>query len=89
MPILKVFIQTSTTDSKGRVLAKPLTSATLLYDGRPFPEFGSAQFEFSVDLADPFGKPTFNLRSDGKIEEADVTTHSKGVTFPHGDNRST
>lgn len=82
MPILKVFLQTTTTDSKGRVLSKPITSATLVYDGRPFPEFGSAHFEFSVDLADPFSKPVWNVRSDGKIEETDVTQH-KGA-LPNG-----
>ena len=89
MPTLEVFVETRTTDSRGRGLSRPVTNATLLYDGRPFPEFGSAQFEFSVDLADPFSKPTYNLRSDGKIEETDTTNHSKGVTFSNGDIGST
>ena len=78
MPVLKVFLETRTTDSLGRGLSRPITTATLLYDGKPFPEFGSAQFEFSIDLADPFAKPVWNCRSDGKIERTEVST-SKGA----------
>lgn len=89
MPTLKVFIETRTTDSRGRGLAQPITTASILYDGKPFPEFGSAQFEFSVELADPFNRPpVWNLRSDGKIEKTDVTEHSKGVLFPNGKRHS-
>lgn len=83
MPTLKVFIETRTTDSRGRGLSQPITTASILYDGKPFPEFGSAQFEFSVELADPFSKPVWNLRSDGKIEETDVTKLIKGA-LPNG-----
>lgn len=79
MPVLKVFLETTTTDARGRGLPKPITTATILYDGRPYPEFGSAKFEFTVDLADPFSKPVFNLRLDGKIGKTDVTEHDKGV----------
>lgn len=78
MPVLKVFVETQTTDSAGRGLPKPITTATLLYDGKPFPEFGKAQFQFQVDLADPFSRPVYNIVSDDMIGEMDITTHSQG-----------
>jgi len=74
MPTLKVFVESRTTDSRGRGLSRPIVEALILYDGKPFPEFGAAKFEFSVDLADPFQQPVWNVRTDGgKIEETDTT----------------